>query len=119
MRRYGLPAGSHPDFEVDHLVPLEIGGADDDSDLWAQPRRSIEPTWNAEKKDELEFRLRELVCSGALDVATAQNEIASDWVAAYAKYVGRGEETATVSTLGRAKADRAATGVTEMRIMGW
>ena len=27
---YGLPPGPHPDFEIDHLVPLGIGGADSD-----------------------------------------------------------------------------------------
>jgi hypothetical protein len=27
MAEYGLPAGPHPDFEIDHLVPLGIGGA--------------------------------------------------------------------------------------------
>jgi hypothetical protein len=42
MAEYGLPAGPHPDFEVDHLIPLGIGGADDDRNLWPEPRRSIE-----------------------------------------------------------------------------
>jgi hypothetical protein len=60
MVEYGLPAGPHPDFEIDHLVPLGIGGADDVPNLWPEPRRSIEPTWNAERKDELEWRMRDL-----------------------------------------------------------
>jgi hypothetical protein len=34
MAEYGLPPGPHPDFEIDHLVPLGIGGADDDRNLW-------------------------------------------------------------------------------------
>ena len=30
--------------------------------------------------------LRSLVCAGQLDLATAQQEIARDWIAAYKKY---------------------------------
>ena len=59
LAEYGLAPGPHPDFEIDHLVPLSIGGADDDRNLWPEPRRSIESTWNAEAKDRLEYRLRE------------------------------------------------------------
>jgi hypothetical protein len=84
---YRLPVGPHPDLESDHLVPLAIGGADDDRNLWPEPRRSVEPVWNAERKDQLEWRLRELVCSGALDVAEAQWAIAEDWTEAYKRYV--------------------------------
>jgi hypothetical protein len=87
MTEYGLPTGPHPDFEIDHLVPLGIGGADDVRNLWPEPRRSIEPQWNAEAKDRLEWRLRDLVCSGALDVATAQRAIAEDWTEAYGRFV--------------------------------
>ena len=54
LRRYGLPPGIHPDYEIDHLVPLCLGGSDDPSNLWPQPRRSIEMTWNTEAKDRLE-----------------------------------------------------------------
>lgn len=39
MTEYGLPRGPHPDFEVDHLIPLGAGGAGDDRNLWAEPRR--------------------------------------------------------------------------------
>src|SRR5271168_3872578 len=41
MAEYGLPPGPHPDYEIDHLIPLGIGGADDDKNLWPEPRRSI------------------------------------------------------------------------------
>jgi hypothetical protein len=88
MAEYGLPAGPHPDFEIDHLVPLGVGGADDVANLWPEPRRSIEPQWNAETKDRLEWKLRDLICSGALDVRVAQRAIAEDWTEAYSKYMG-------------------------------
>jgi hypothetical protein len=42
MAKYGLPAGPHEAYEIDHLIPLSIGGSDDDQNLWPQPRRMIE-----------------------------------------------------------------------------
>jgi hypothetical protein len=86
MAEYGLPEGAHPQYEVDHLIPLCLGGADSDVNLWPEPRRSIEPVWNAERKDELEARMCALACSGALDVAEAQRMIAEDWTAAYGRF---------------------------------
>src|ERR1700693_5174447 len=59
-----LPPGTHADYEIDHLIPLCLGGSDDRSNLWAQPRRSIEPTWNAEAKDRLERFMCDMVCGG-------------------------------------------------------
>ncbi|MGA2312090.1 MAG: HNH endonuclease [Xanthobacteraceae bacterium] len=86
LRRYGLPPGTHPDYEIDHLIPLCLGGSDDPSNLWPQPRRSIEQTWNAEAKDRLERLLCDMVCDGQIDIATAQQAFAIDWIAAYQKY---------------------------------
>jgi hypothetical protein len=86
LMRYGLPPGHHPDYEIDHLVPLCLGGADDPSNLWPQPRAGIEPKWNAEAKDRLEKRLRSLVCDGLLDIGDAQEAIIKDWIAAYHLY---------------------------------
>jgi hypothetical protein len=42
--------------------------------------------WNAGVKDQLEDLLPRLVCEGALDLRTAQREIAHDWVTAYRKH---------------------------------
>ena len=86
MVEYGLPPGPHPNFEMDHLVPLGIGGADDERNLWPEPRRSVEPVWNAERKDRLEWKLRDLICSGQLDVREAQRAVAEDWTEAYGRF---------------------------------
>ena len=86
LTEYGLPRGDHPDFEIDHLIPLCLGGSDDPSNLWPEPRRSIEPKWNAEAKDRLERRMCDMVCTGQLDIGTAQEAFAKDWIAAYQKY---------------------------------
>jgi hypothetical protein len=42
--------------------------------------------WNARVEDALEDRLRDLVCSGDVDLPTAQREISTDWIGAYKKY---------------------------------
>jgi hypothetical protein len=86
LERYRLPLGTHPDYEIDHLIPRCLGGSDDPSNLWPQPRRTIEPTWNAEAKDRLERFMCDMVCNQLLDLAIAQTAIVEDWIAAYHKY---------------------------------
>lgn len=71
-------------YEVDYLITPALGGSDDIRNLWPQPYMQGE--WNARVKDALEDYLRGEVCGGRMDLATAQREIASDWVAAYRKY---------------------------------
>lgn len=83
LRRYGLPAGTHPDYELDYLIPLCLGGSDDPSNLWPQPRRSIEEKWNAEAKDRLERLICDMICNGQIGIAVAQEAFATDWIAAY------------------------------------
>jgi hypothetical protein len=73
--------------EVDHLVPLELGGSNRMANLWPQLYIGA---WNAHVKDGLEARLHHLVCSGNLELRTAQQAIAKDWIAAYRLYEVRG-----------------------------
>jgi hypothetical protein len=84
FEEYGIPNAEPRAYEVDYLITPALGGSDDIRNLW--PQRYSATTWNAHVKDALEERLRELVCSGQLDLATAQHEISSDWIAAYRKY---------------------------------
>jgi hypothetical protein len=44
--------------------------------------------WNARVKDRLENHLHAMVCSGETDLRAAQKAIASNWIAAYRRYVG-------------------------------
>ena len=71
-------------YEVDYLITPALGGAGDIRNLWPQPYASGE--WNAHVKDALEHHLHDLVCSGRLDLGTAQHDIAANWIAAYRKY---------------------------------
>jgi hypothetical protein len=82
---YGIAIHQPKEYEVDHLISLELGGSNDISNLW--PQSYVTSPWNAHVKDKLENKLHALVCSGQLDLKTAQQEISHDWVAAYKKYL--------------------------------
>jgi len=82
---YGIKDPKANQFEVDYLITPDLGGTESIRNLWPQPYSAH---WNARVKDKLEERLHELVCSGKLDLETAQHDIATDWIAAYRKYVG-------------------------------
>ena len=89
FQEYGI-ANVHADnYEVDYLITPGLGGADDIRNLWPEPNASA--IWNSRVKDALEERLHQLVCSGKLDLPTAQREIAIDWIAAYKKYFPNNE----------------------------
>jgi hypothetical protein len=81
---YGLPVSTSKSYELDYLITPELGGADDVRNLWPEPYASTD--WNAHVKDELENRLHTMVCDGQIDLATAQKDIATDWIAAYKRY---------------------------------
>jgi hypothetical protein len=81
---YGISGAEAQAYEVDYLITPALGGADDIHNLWPQSYSAT--LWNAHVKDALEDRLRELVCQGQLDLATAQREISVDWIGAYKKY---------------------------------
>jgi hypothetical protein len=83
LRSYGVNAISAKTnkSQLDHLVPLGIGGADDESNLWPQPYDE------AILKDKLEWRMRDLVCKENVPVEKLQQEIRTNWWDAYKKYV--------------------------------
>lgn len=94
MGKYGYPITDISKYEADHLVPLCLAGAPQDpANLWPEPRFG---EWNANRKDTLEAKLCRLACDGKVPLAEAQHEFATDWIAAYRKYMGAGmHETAT------------------------
>ena len=85
MAAYGESGVRKSDIELDHLIPLELGGASTVANLWPEPRRG---PLGAATKDELESALNARVCSGSVTLAAAQQAIASNWEAAYARWVG-------------------------------
>jgi len=82
--RYGIGRGHrstidvdgvrHPAYEVDHFVPLELGGDPTDiRNLWPEPIQS------AREKDKVENDLHDLVCTGQMTLRSAQAAILRDW----------------------------------------
>lgn len=68
--------GVAADFEEDHFVPLELGGAPrDPANLWPEPRSG--PHVSAGRKDVVENRLHRQVCAGTVTLAEARIEIAN------------------------------------------
>jgi len=84
---YGIPYSRHSEFEVDHLISRELGGADDVRNLW--PESYITQPWNAHRKDRLENYLHKLVCTNQITLQEARREILHDWTVSYKKYFGQ------------------------------
>lgn len=62
--------------ELDHLIPLELGGAPSDpKNLWPEPGAIPNP------KDRVENAAHAAACSGRITLAHAQQAIATDWTA--------------------------------------
>jgi hypothetical protein len=83
-RAYGVVRHAPGEYEVDHLVSLEIGGSNSARNLWPESYRT--KPWNARVKDRLENELHRRVCNGELDLGTAQRQIAGNWIEAYRYY---------------------------------
>jgi hypothetical protein len=83
---YGF-AGSMSDYELDHLISLELGGCPDCvSNLWPEPYNI---PMGAREKDKVENYLHKAVCNGEMTLAEAQKEIATDWTAVYYRLYGK------------------------------
>ena len=74
--RYGVASHATGEYEVDHLLAIEDGGANDDANLWPQP---ASPAPGFHQKDVVETYVHRQVCAGAVELAEAQRQIASDW----------------------------------------
>lgn len=84
--RYGYDPHTvdRQNYEVDHLVSLELDGTNAIENLWPE---SYNPPLGAHQKDVLENTLHHMVCDRTIPLAEAQHEIATNWVTAYQKYV--------------------------------
>ena len=77
---YGIASHAAYSYEIDHLVPLELGGANSEANLWPEPYHAA---GGATAKDGLEDYLHARVCAGQLSLARAQHEIAANWYRAW------------------------------------
>jgi hypothetical protein len=82
---YGILRHQPGEYEVDHLISLELGGSNSLRNLWPESFRTS--PWNARVKDALENELHRRVCAGTMDLSKAQRIIAQNWVMGYRMYV--------------------------------
>ena len=94
---YGIVSHPTGSYEVDHLISLELGGSNDISNLWPE---AANPVPGFHQKDGVENSLHDKVCSGAMPLITAQEEIADNWLSVYnGKYTPGTGATATTPTI--------------------
>ncbi len=74
---YHMASGTES--ELDHLVPLELGGANDATNLWPEAGSVPNP------KDSVERALNRAVCDGRIPLSHAQHAIARNWETAEAR----------------------------------
>jgi hypothetical protein len=74
-------------YEVDHLISLELGGANDVRNLWPQPYCPLDQggvtCFGAREKDHVENYLKREICAGRLTIRQAQDQIVRDWFSVY------------------------------------
>jgi hypothetical protein len=83
---YGVKSHRAGEYEVDHLVSLEIGGSNDIANLWPE---AASPKPGFHEKDKVENYLHDQICSGAMPLSQAQEQVATNWLAVYQKLPGQ------------------------------
>jgi hypothetical protein len=77
---YGITSHKTGQYEVDHIISLQLGGSNDLANLFPE---AAEPRPGFHEKDKVENELHRQVCAGKLSLADAQRQIATDWVTVY------------------------------------
>lgn len=77
---YGITEREPGEYEVDHFIPLELGGSNDISNLWPEP---ADPQPGFHQKDRVENFLHKEVCNGTISLEEAQLRIADNWVSVF------------------------------------
>ena len=74
-------SGENQVCELDHLVPLELGGADGLGNIWPEcgPDEAMLRDRNFKVKDRVENYLADEVKAGRMPLGAAQRGIAQDW----------------------------------------
>ncbi len=91
--KFELMSAYHTDLkasqiELDHLVPLELGGSSDVANLWPEPNTGSPKEFNSinpygyNAKDGVEGRLHDAVCSRQVTLQQAQVAIVDNWTTA-------------------------------------
>jgi hypothetical protein len=79
---YSIAERDPGEYEVDHLIPLELGGTNDIRNLWPEP---ADPRPGYHEKDKVENYLHDQVCDRKMNLSEAQRIIATNWTMALQK----------------------------------
>jgi hypothetical protein len=79
-KEYGVYSHAAGQYEVDHLVSLELGGSNAIANLWPE---AASPKPGFHEKDKVENYLHSQVCYGTVSLKQAQIEISTNWLAVY------------------------------------
>ena len=84
--RYRIPLEHRRYYAIDHLIPKELGGADDIRNLWPQ-RRNARP-YGPRRKRLLTEKFLEMIAAKQITLAEAQREMSEDWISAFVTHIG-------------------------------
>lgn len=84
--RYRLPWTSRSAFKIDHLIPLELGGADTIDNLWPQSLRAR--PYGPDRKELLTEVLLQRIAKRQITVEEAREQIRRDWIDAFIDHLG-------------------------------
>jgi hypothetical protein len=84
--RYHIPWRRRLEFKVDHLIPVELGGADAVDNLW--PQSLYARPYNAQRKELLTQHLLASIAAGKMTLTQAQKEISEDWISCFVDHLG-------------------------------
>jgi len=84
--RYHIPWRRRSEFKVDHLIPVELGGADVMDNLW--PQSLYARPYSVERKELLTRHLLARIAAGKMTLAQAQKEVSEDWISCFVEYLG-------------------------------
>jgi len=88
MAAYGIPASKMSDYELDHFIPLNSGGASDIRNLWPEPNTTTLYTASSfvhNDKDRVEEYLYDAICAHKVTVTAVQRAMDTDWTTAVSR----------------------------------
>ena len=80
-KEYNITSHKIHEYEIDHFIPLALGGNNNISNLWPQPKSY--PGY--QEKDFVQLYLRNQVCAGNLSLEEARADITNDWFSIFSE----------------------------------
>ena len=87
LNEYRIASWNAGSYGLDYLVPLQLGGSAVIENIWPAAVTGV----GFHEKEQLNYRMRLLVCQGGMPLGDAQREIASDWYSLWVKYATPGD----------------------------